>query len=168
MKCGRCPYQPERSEAGDYPDCFASEEDQREFKDGSYGCRFTRKQLDRMQEEYSDYLGDMGMDMGVEYDFRNKGWNLQTALSNMMHMVGMWPEGVRHAYKRHGKIFYRPYRNYWAGANKYLDYFSGALGIAEKTEPTESEKLPVYRLTNYGLRFLGRHLGVMIYPEEVG
>jgi len=166
MKCFKCPYEPERSEAGDYPECFASEEDQRTFKDGSYGCRFTRKQLDRFQEEYSNYLGDMGTDMGVEDDFRNKGWDLKKVLENMMHMIGMWPEGVRHAYKRHGKIFYKPYRNYWAGNNKYLDYFSGALGIIRKHEPEEEGKQAWYSLTDYGLRFLGRHLDVTIYPEE--
>lgn len=166
MKCDQCPYQPQRSEAGDYSDCFAGEEDQREFKDGSCGCRFTLKQLDRMMEEYSEYLGDMGTDMGVEDDFRNKNWDFRIALSNMMHMIGMWPEGLRHAYKRHGKIFYRPYRNYWYGNNKYLDYFSGALGIVEKEEPAKPAELPYYRLTSYGLRFLGRHLNVTIYPEE--
>ena len=166
MKCDRCPYQPVRSEAGDYSDCFASEEDQREFKDGSCGCKFTRKQLDRMQEEYSEYLGDMGTDMGVEDDFRNKGWSLQKALQNMMHMIGMWPEGLRHAYKRHGKIFYKPYRNYWSGYNEYLDYFSGALGIVDKVDPVQPWNQPFYHLTDYGLRFLGRHLQITIYPEE--
>ena len=166
MKCEMCPYQPTRSEAGDYDDCFASEEEQIEFKDGSYGCKFTRKQLDRMYEEYSEYLGDMGTDMGVEDDFKNKGWNLRIALQHMMHMVGMYPEGVRHAYKRHGKIFYRPYRNYWTGFDKYLDYFSGALGIVKKHEPEKEGRDVWYSLTDYGRKFLGRHIDATIYPEE--
>jgi len=175
MKCEKCPYLPSRSEAGDYPDCYASEEDQREFKDGSYGCRFTLKQLQRMDEQYSDYLGDMGDDMGVDMDFEARKWNIEYAISVMKHMIGMYPEGPRRAYKRHGKMFYRPYRNYFAGQNKYLDYFSGPLGLCQKWENDRFafehnamvvKKMPYYALTRRGLDFLGRHIHVTIRDEE--
>lgn len=167
MKCEKCPYLPERSEAGDYPDCYASEEDQREFKDGSYGCRFTRKQLDRMDEEYSEYLGAMGDDMGIAGDFKAKGWDLDKLIRNMKHMIGMYPEGCRKAYTRYGTKFYKPYRNYWAGENKYLDYLSGVLGLVKKTEPKKTGGMPYYSLTRQGLNFLGRHIHVNIKnPEE--
>ena len=165
MKCEKCPYQPVRSEAGDYPDCYASEEDQREFKDGSYGCRFTRRQLEKMDEDYSEYLGNMGDDMGIQMDFDNKGWKIEDALDDMRHMIGL--DMLKHKpYRRHGKQFYKPYRNYWAGFNKYLDYFSGVLGLTEKQEPKLLGGMPYYYLTRRGLDFLGRHIKVTIYDEE--
>lgn len=118
-----------------------------------------------MDEKYSNYLGDMGDDMGIQMDFDNKGWRLEEALDDMRHMIGL--DMFKHKpYRRHGKSFYRPYRNYWAGFNRYMDYFSGAIGLAEKLEPEASGKMPYYYLTRRGLNFLGRHIGVTIHEEE--
>lgn len=165
MKCSRCPYAPSRSPEGDYDECMADPKYYTEWKDGEPGCTLTRRQLDKMDEEYSNYLGNMGDDMGIQMDFNNKGWKLDDALDDMKHMIGLGT--LRHKpYKRHGKRFYKPYRNFWAGFNKYLDYFSGVLGLAEKQEPELSGRMPYYYLTRRGLDYLGRHIGVKIYDIE--
>jgi len=165
MKCNRCPYAPAMSEAGDYADCLAPEEYWTTWKDGESGCTMTRRQLDKMDEQYSNYLGNMGDDMGIKMDFDNKGWNLEKALDDMRHMIGL--DMLKHKpYKRHGKLFYKPYRNYWAGFNKYLDYFSGVLGLSVKLEPELSGHMPYFYLTRRGLDFLGRHIGVIIHNSR--
>ena len=118
-----------------------------------------------MQEEYSEYLGDMGDDMGIAHDFEIKGWKLEAALDDMRHMIGL--DMLKHKpYKRHGKLFYRPYRNHWAGENKYLDYLSGILGLCEKQYPKLTGGMPYYYLTRRGLDFLGRHIHVTIHDES--
>lgn len=164
MKCSKCPYNPPMSEAGDYPDCIGIAKETT-WKDGECGCTYTRRQLEKMDEEYADYLGDMGDDMGIEMDFENNGWKMEKLLSDMRHMIGLDMLKSK-PYKRHGKLFYRPYRNYWAGQNEYLDYLSGILGLVEKQEAEAPDKMPYYYLTRRGLNFLGRHIGVTIHDER--
>ena len=166
MKCERCRFAPPVDAEGFQDECPFFNEHGKEYKDGSYGCTMNYQTLQKLQDEHDEDLAAFADDWGTKEDFKRKGWDYQHAIRNMMHMIGMWPEGLRHAYKRHGKIFYKPYRNYWSGNNKYLDYFSGALGIVEKTEPASEGKQPFYRLTDYGLKYLGRQLDVKIWPEE--
>lgn len=161
MKCIKCPWNPPRSEAGDYSDCPGTGKETT-WKDGEDGCTLTRRQLEKMDEEYADFLGNMGDDMGIKMDFENKGWKLESAMDDMRHMIGL--DMLKHKpYRRHGRLFYKPYRNYWAGFNKYLDYFSGVLGLVEKQEPDPNGKMPYYHLTRRGLDFLGRHINVTIH-----
>ncbi len=157
MKCNRCPYR-------NYDTCLAPEEKMTVWKDGQDGCTLTRRQLDKMDAEYADYLGDVGEDMGISMDFDNKGWQLDDALDHMRHMIGLDMLQNR-PYKRHSKLYYKPYRNYWDGYDKYLDYFSGALGLVDKRESGRDGE-PYYKLTRRGLDFLGRHIGVTIYDER--
>ena len=165
VKCSRCPYLPMQSEAGDYGDCPAPEEKMTTWKDGEDGCTLTRRQLDKMSDEYAEYLGNMGDDMGIKMDFDNRGWKLEDALDHMRHMIGL--DMLRHKpYKRHGKLFYKPYRNFWAGQNQYLDYLGGVIGMVEKEESKQAGGMPFYYLTRRGLDFLGRHIGVTIRDEE--
>jgi hypothetical protein len=49
---------------------------------------------------YDDFLLVNGIDMTKED--RKK---IRQIIEVMMHTIGMWPEGLRHSYKRHGKIF---------------------------------------------------------------
>ena len=37
-----------------------------EFKDGALGCKHPRSWVEKRDKEYSNYLGDMGLDMGIE------------------------------------------------------------------------------------------------------
>lgn len=165
MKCERCEFAPPVGPEGGQDECGCFEKYGTVWKDGSYGCTLNYQTLRKWDEERMNDMGDMGTDMGVKMDFDNRGWDMEQAIRNMMHMVGMYPEGCRHAYKRHGKIFYKPYRNYWAGFNKYLDYFI-KLDITRRIEPKITGDMPYYILTDEGRRFLGRHLNVTIYPKE--
>ena len=166
MKCEKCRFAPPVDAEGFQDECDFFDEYGKEYKDGSYGCTMNYQTLQKLQDEHDEALAAFADDWGTKEDFKRKGWNYQNAIMNMMHMIGMWPEGLRHAYKRHGKLFYKPYRNYWSGNNEYLDYFSGALGIVEKTEPASDGKQPFYKLTDYGLKYLGRQLDVKIWPED--
>ncbi|MDR9830249.1 hypothetical protein RCJ22_32205, partial [Vibrio sp. FNV 38] len=104
-------------------------------------------------------------DMGIKMDFDNRGWKLEDALDYMRYMIGLVM--FRHKpYKRHGKLFYKPYRNYWAGQNQYLDYLGGVIGMVEKEETKQAGGMPFYYLARRGLDFLGRHIGVTIHDEE--
>ncbi len=160
MKCIKCPWNPPQSEAGDYPDCLGTGKETT-WKDGEYGCTLTRRQLEKMDKEYAEYLGNMGDDMGIKTDFDNMGWKMESALDDMRHMIGL--DMFKHKpYRRHGKLFYKPYRNYWAGYNKYLDYFSGSLGLVEKWDYESDGKMTYYSMTRRGLDFLGRQIKVTI------
>ena len=175
VKCERCRFAPPADSEGFQDECGLFEKYGTVWKDGSYGCTMNYQTLQKLEDEHMADMGNMGEDMGVEMDFDNRGWKIDDAISVMMHMIGMFPEGARKTYKRHGKVFYRPYRNYFAGQNKYLDYFSGSLGLCEKWEGTGStvengvvkgKPMPYYALTRTGLNFLGRHTHVSIYDEE--
>lgn len=166
MKCERCQFAPIPDSEGFTDECPNYDTHGKAWKDGSYGCTLSYQALKKQDEEYAEYLGNMGEDMGTDMVFRDNGWDLRKAIENMMHMIGMYPEGVRHPYKRHGKVFYKPYRNYWSGENKYLDYFSGCIGFVKKHEPAVCGQHPMYTLTERGIKWLGRQLDVTIYPEE--
>ena len=164
MKCDTCPFAPTRSEAGDYDECIAPPEYQVTWKDGRDGCALTYRQLKKMDDARDADFAAMGEDMGIEMDFKNKGWDIDHAIELMSHTIGL---DQKRPYKRNGKLFYRPYRNYFTGENEYLTYLSGAVGLVERTEPDgERGKWTRYALTRRGLDFLGRHLGITIYDEE--
>ena len=81
----------------------------------------------------------------------------------MKHCIGL---GQKYPYKRHGRLFYRPYRNFFAtgpscdGVDIWLDlekqgYAMRGVGVFRWT----------FCLTGFGLDVLGRHLNVKIYDE---
>ncbi|MBR3429203.1 MAG: hypothetical protein IKG87_03800 [Clostridia bacterium] len=106
-------------------------------------------------------------DICIEKDFESKGWKMEDAIQDMKHMIGMYPEGCRRTYKRYGTTFYKPYRNYWSGENKYMEYFSH-VGLCEKwvNKGFIPKDVPNYALTRRGLNFLGRHIKVNIGNVE--
>lgn len=67
---------------------------------------------------------------------------------------------------RHGKAFYKPYRNYFcagSSGDRLLDKLTGVLGLAEKKQ---SERCTYYYLTRAGLDWLGRRLKMEIGDER--
>lgn len=165
MRCMRCRYAPPPDSEGFQDECPFFEEYGRKWKDGSIGCTLNYQTLRKWNAQRDESVADMGTDMGIAMDFENRQWDMERALSDLRHMIGL--DGFKHKpYTRHGRKFYKPYRNYWAGTNKYLDYFSGALGIVEKQEPKITDGMPYYYLTKYGLHWLGRMIGVTIHPER--
>lgn len=97
----------------------------------------------------------MGTDMGVELCISED--ELKIAVDYCKHMVGL---DYERPYQRHGKLFYKPYRNYWgasANGNKILDKLPRFLVTRE------ADEMGVwYTLTVDGLKWLGRQLKITI------
>lgn len=70
-------------------------------------------------------------------------------------------------YTRHGKKFYKPYRNYYAtGTGKNLDYWEIMVleGYADTWKYGRNGGFTFY-LTRKGLDWLGEQLGIYIHDE---
>ena len=80
------------------------------------------------------------------------------------HAIGL---DNKNPYIRHGRKFYKPYRNYFATAPQFDDYeiweVLEAVGYAKSIK---SERGVVFWLTREGLDWLGNKLGIRIHEEE--
>ncbi len=78
------------------------------------------------------------------------------------HCIGL---DRKKPYIRHGKKFYRPYRNYFATGIK-LGGWEGleAAGYAKRGEQNQHGGY-IFWLTRAGLDWLGEQLGINIYDE---
>lgn len=156
MRCDCCPLCP----VDDYDVCIESEGKYGiEHADGMSGCRHPRNWAEKRNEEYCNYLGDMGTDMGIEMMFSED--DLKKAIELCKHTIGL---DHSKPYHRHGKVFYKPYRNYFAASSngeKLLDRLSGLV-----VERRETERSVIYRLTPDGLKWLGRQLNITIKEYE--
>lgn len=177
-RCEKCSYL--ESSGGEYPESYCplvSEEDPKFAvdNDGYCGCNYnlrTLKKLDRERDEaeyraylgYDDFMLVNSIDM-TEEDSRK----LKLIVEVMMHTIGMWPEGLRHAYKRHGRIYYRPYRNYFSTAPKLAGYWMWErmqkAGHAEMRKSWNGDG-EIWSLTRRGLDWLEMKLNMRIYDEE--
>lgn len=126
-----------------------------EHKDGVLGCRHPRNWIDKRDNEYSEYLGEMGTDMGIEMSLSEAEFN--KAIELCKHMIGL---DRKNPYHRHGKSFYKPYRNYFQDTkdgNKVLDKLPNYIISRENGDMSTW-----YSLTSDGLRWLGRELKITI------
>lgn len=166
MKCDSCPFAPPIGPEGDGDDCPVFDKYGTVWKDGRDGCTLSYSHLKKMDEEHDRYYGIMGMEMGLEMDFEHHGLSMEKAVDHAKHMIGL--DGFRHKpYTRHGKKFFKPYRNHWAGFDAELDYMSHeAFGLTEKQEPEKEGGMPFYYLTREGLDWLGRQIDVTIRDPE--
>lgn len=79
------------------------------------------------------------------------------------HCIGL---DRKQSYIRHGKKFYRPYRNYYATGKEHEDWdIMVSAGYAKRGEEN-SHGGYTYWLTRVGLDWLGGKLGIHIYDEE--
>lgn len=81
------------------------------------------------------------------------------------HCIGL---DRKNPYTRHGKKFYRPYRNYYAsGGRSVLDDWETmeSAGYAKRMMAGQHGANTFY-LTRIGLDWLGEKLGIHIYDEE--
>ena len=163
MKCCRCPFVPAQGPEGDADECGYWENFGTVWKDGQEGCRLTRRQIEKIEDQHADYLGMVGLEMGMEMDFKSLGIEMDKVVSDCQHMIGL--DGIRHKpYIRHGKKYFRPWRNYWCGREPGLEWMSAdAIGLAEKWQ---DGKYSYYRLTREGLDWLGRQIGIVIHDER--
>lgn len=173
--CEECQYL--SSTGGEYPESYCiliSEDDDKVMDDGvGLGCTYnlrTLKKLARERDEaeyraylgYDDFFYTDGIDMTEE-----DSQKLRLITEVMMHTIGMWPEGLRHPYKRHGKIFYRPYRNYFNTAPKCDGYWMWEqMQKADHAEVTKTSQGEFWHLTRRGLDWLEMKLDMKIYDEE--
>lgn len=173
--CDSCQYL--ASTGGEYPETYCplvSEDDPKFEDDGEgCGCRYnlrTLKKKERENEEaeyraylgYDDFLLVNSIDM-TEEDAKK----IRQIILTMMHTIGLWPEGRRHAYKRHGKIFYRPYRNYFNTAPGCDGYWMWErMEKACHAECVKSGQGEFWHLTRRGLDWLEMKLDMKIYDEE--
>lgn len=84
-----------------------------------------------------------------------------TLCEKAMHVIGL---DYKKPYTRHGKKFYRPYRNYWAGEDKELNQLANT-GLIRKSVD-ETRKYCLYCFTKAGLDWLGKQLNIKIHPEQ--
>ena len=99
----------------------------------------------------------------MEYTEENKKI-LEKHRELVRHALGM---DNRKSYVRHGKRFYRPYRNYFFTTEKTVDFpYWERMVKANLAEKEESPKGIKYFVTRRGMDWLGQHDGIHIYDEE--
>ncbi len=86
------------------------------------------------------------------------------ALAFAQHCIGM---DHKKPYKRHGRYFYRPYRNYYDASVKDCETWE-LLVRAGYAEAGRKDRYGgrMYWLSRTGLDALGEYLGIKIYDEE--
>ncbi len=125
------------------------------FKDGTYGCKHPRNWVEKRASEHDTSYGEMGLDMGIEMDLTEE--EFARAIEICEHMVGL---DYERPYHRHGKAFYRAYRNYYGDVpegNRLLDKLPDCLFTVHR-----NERGATYHLTKTGLEWLGRQLKIKI------
>lgn len=166
MKCDFCPFAPSAGEYGQEECPILWSEHGTVWKDERVGCKLSYSHLKKMERQRDeDYLW-MGTVMGLEHDFEIHGLSMEKAIDHAKHMIGI--DGLSHKpYTRHGRKFYKPFRNHWAGFDAELDMMSkDAFGLTEKHEPKYMGGMPLYYLTRRGLDWLGNQIGVTIHDKE--
>ena len=155
MRCDMCPLAPVA-----YDDCcpIAESEYGIEHKDGVCGCKHPRnwvEKADRMRSSQYDYIGEYYKEQ--EYNEKH-GVNVSDKdgkyVKYAMHCIGM---DHKKPYVRHGKKFYKPYRNYFNC--KSDDVIWNALVEIGHAEKFDDE---MFCLTEEGLHWIGNILGVII------
>lgn len=134
-----------------------------EYKDGSLGCRHPRNWVDKRDEECSNHYGDMGTDMGTDMgiEMSLNELELDAAINFCKHMIGL---DYKSPYHRHGKAFYKPYRNYCEApqdGNPILDKLPFSV-----IERRQGAMFVWYSLTKQGLAWLGRQLKITIWEGK--
>ena len=154
MRCDYCPLAP-------YDDICPESEGEYgiEYKDGSLGCRHPWNWVEKRDNECSEYYGNMGTDMGIEMSLNEL--ELDAAINFCKHMIGL---DYKEPYHRHGKAFYKPYRNYYEApqdGNPILDKLPNHI-ITKRVGGVSVW----YELTKQGLAWLGRQIKITIWEEE--
>ena len=87
-----------------------------------------------------------------------------------LHTIGLNLDGSSNGGRlctRHGKKFYKPYRNYFSGNNKELDKLVDAGLMEIRTQTVHGiEDYRTYWFNRKGLDWLGEQLAIVIYDEE--
>lgn len=129
-------------------------------------CKYNKRTFDGhcnaefcCDNEESNHYGNMGTDMGIEMSLIEE--ELTRAIELCEHMVGL---DYKSPYHRHGKAFYKPYRNYYEApqdGNPILDKLPFSI-----ISRTEGAAYVWYKLTGEGLAWLGRQLKITIWEVK--
>lgn len=126
-----------------------------EFIDGALGCSHPWNWVKKRDDDHTKCIGDMGLDMGIAMTLTPS--ELSRAIKICEHMVGL---DYKRPYHRHGKAFYKAYRNYYEDipeGNKILDKLPEGLFCVHR-----NERGTTYYLNQTGLDWLGRQLKIKI------
>ena len=88
---------------------------------------------------------------------------MQKKFDLMKHAIGL---DRKSPYKRHSKLFYKPYRNYFFTSSDDRDWNSLVdLNYAKKNDANK-EGYSYFTITRKGLDVLGEYMNCKIYDEE--
>lgn len=93
------------------------------------------------------------------------------AIEEAKHAIGIGQHGRNRPYKRHGRLFYRPWRNRFCTAvDDPVWVYLKKLGYAEHGEVRTIYKpdatSTIFYLTRNGLDWIGKQIGVIIHDES--
>lgn len=168
MKCEFCRFAPPVDSEGYQDGCSLFDKYGTVWKDGREGCTVSYQTLAKNENEHDKALGEYATEWGLEHDFENHGWDMEHTIDGCAHMVGLTRSNGRiiygKVYHRHGKAFYKAYRNYYGGHRDDFDYMCHeTFGYMTKRE---GERYPTYYLTKRGLEWLSRKIGIKITEME--
>lgn len=150
----RCDYCPLGSDEDVCPE--AENEYGIKHKDGVLGCKHPRNWVEKRDNEYANYLGEMGLDMGIEMSLSKS--EIDRVVEICKHTIGL---DYKKPYHRHGKAFYKPYRNFFCTSKDDVIWNKlYAVGIAKRSE--EHNGCVDFYLTRVGVEWLGRQLKITI------
>lgn len=90
-----------------------------------------------------------------------------TMRQKALHTIGLNSGHTsRRLYTRHGKKYYKPYRNYFCGNDKDLDKLVEAGYMERSLEIAHGEKNYTYWFNRTGLDWIGAQIGIIIRDEE--
>lgn len=151
MRCDCCPLSSDEDVCPEAEGAYGID-----HSDGVSGCNHPRNWVEKRDREYSEYVGDMG----VELSFSEE--RITQFVDICKHSIGL---DYKNPYHRHGKAFYKPYRNYYCTrANDKLWEDLMRLGLASVSE--EHNGFVDYYLTQAGIEWLGRQLNITIKGSD--
>ena len=155
MKCEYCRFAPSPDTEEYIDECPYWEKYGTVWKDGKYGCTLSYRRLQKNEDDYSEYLGDMGTDMGLESMLEEKDIREETVIEACKAMIGM---DKKKPYIRNGEKYFTPIKNAHKGNENWI-LIMADLNLAEKVIKDGQEE---YVLTSDGIRWLSRMTGVKI------
>lgn len=91
-----------------------------------------------------------------------------TMRQKALHTIGLNSSHVgRRLYTRHGKKYYKPYRNYFFGTDMDLDKLveAGYMDCKDRKVSWEEGNYRTYWFNRKGLDWLGEQIGIIIYGQ---
>ncbi len=91
--------------------------------------------------------------------------SIESAIEASKHCIGL---DYKKPYKRHGKLFYKPYRNYYATVLPNDTWYSLKLfgyAFSGPVQIKDNRTMVTFHMTRDGLDWLGRELGITIHDE---